>query len=262
MKKKILITAVVLLAAVLLCTLGRRQLYNLYREAEYFLGERTQAEKTVHRYAWKQRVAYGEYPYEIISLLENNPEMEPFVVSYPFREEATVDLSGFDREKVPLFLQWDPMWGYEYYGTDFLALTGCGPTSLAMAGYYLTGDERMNPRDVARFAEDNGYYIPGSGSAWSLFTEGAAELGLNGRELAIEKQKFEDALKAGRPVILSVRPGDFTTAGHIILLTGIEAGGFRVNDPNSPVRSEKLWTFEELKPQIKNAWQIGRKAAD
>jgi hypothetical protein len=60
------------------------------------------------------------------------------------------DLSeGVGGEGVPLFLQWDKRWGYERYGSDYLAITGCGPTCLAMAGYYLTGDASFDPALVA-----------------------------------------------------------------------------------------------------------------
>ena len=44
----------------------------------------------------------------------------------------------------PLFLQWDPRWGYTEYGEDsFLGLSGCGPTCLSMVLYYLTGDKSL-----------------------------------------------------------------------------------------------------------------------
>ena len=32
---------------------------------------------------------------------------------------------------VPLFIQWDPRWGYKMY-EDYFAIIGCGPTSVAM----------------------------------------------------------------------------------------------------------------------------------
>lgn len=258
MKKKLLIAGAVVLAAALLGLLARRQIYHLYREAAYHMGERTRAEQIVHDYAHSQHVPYGEYPHKIIGLLEDNPEMEPFVLRYPYRDSAAVDLAGYGRKEVPLFLQWDPMWGYETYGSDYLALTGCGPTCLAMAGYYLTGDETMHPAAVARFAQEQGYYIPGSGSAWTLFSEGPAQLGLESRELPLEESAIVNALHSGHLVVLSVGKGDFTTTGHFILLTAAGEDGFRVNDPNSPIRSARRWTYEELKPQIKNLWEIGK----
>lgn len=51
-----------------------------------------------------------------------------------------------------------------------------------------------------------------------------------------------------------MRPGDFTTTGHFIVLTGAEDGRIRVNDPNSRKRSEKLWDYDRLEYQINNLW--------
>ena len=50
-------------------------------------------------------------------------------------------------------------------------------------------------------------------------------------------------------------PGDFTTTGHFIVLTGIgDNGDVLVNDPNSKKNSEKSWSIEKLIPQIRNLW--------
>ena len=62
------------------------------------------------------------------------------------------------------------------------------------------------------------------------------------------------ALEAGQPIICSMRPGDFTTAGHFIVLTGTQDGLLCVVDPNSPARSASLWEYSRLEPQIKNLW--------
>lgn len=257
-KKKCFIAAAVLLAAVLTGILAKKPIYNLYRDIAFYFGERSQAEQTVHAYARQQRISYGEYPYDIIDLLETNPETAEFVLNYPFRKNRPIDLGGYDRSTVPLFLQWDPQWGYEIYGSSYLAVTGCGPTCLAMAGYYLTGDPAMNPLELSRFAETEGYYIPGVGSSWTLFSEGGEKLELDVRELPLMKSKIVDTLDAGNPVVLALGKGDFTSAGHYVVLSASEEGGFRVNDPNSPIRSAKLWTYEELEPQIKNIWSISR----
>lgn len=232
--------------------------YNLYRELAYRLGEPTQAEQTVHAYAEKMDVSYGEYPADLIGLLENTPEAEAFVLNYPFREETEPDMSGYNTDTVPLFLQWDPMWGYEDYGSSYLAVTGCGPTCLAMVGYYLTGDINMTPGQIAAFAEKNGYYEPGYGSSWTLISEGAEKLGFTVQELPLVKKKMVTALEEGKPIILAMGEGDFTSTGHYIVLTAAEEEGFRVNDPNSPINSEKLWTYEELEHQIRNIWAISK----
>lgn len=255
-KRKLCILLLSAAALFLACVLLAKPGYYLYREAEYRLSKPSSAEQTVYAYAHDNGVPYGQYPKDLIALLERNPETEAFVLNYAFRQEAEPDLSGYDRNTVPLFLQWDPMWGYETYGSGYLAVTGCGPTCLAMVGYYLTGDEDMTPDRVAAFSEKEGYYASGYGSSWKLISEGSQKLGLSAKELPLVKKKMVNALESGSPIILALGKGDFTTSGHYIVLTGMEDGAFRVHDPNSPLRSQRLWTYEELEPQIRNIWAI------
>ena len=256
--KKPLIILFSVLALLLTGLLGAKPMYNLYRDVSFHWEERSQQAMEVKAFAESRDISIGEYPWDIIGLYENNPETREFVLNYPFREDMEQDLSSYEGETAPLFLQWDPMWGYEDYGSSCIAVTGCGPTCLAMVGYHLTGDENMNPKEIAKFAERAGYYEPGYGSSWTLISEGAGKLGLTATELPLVKKKMTDALEAGNPIILALGEGDFTSSGHYIVLTGVRDGAFTVNDPNSRIRSEKLWTYEELEGQIRNIWAIGK----
>ena len=246
----------IILAALILPLLCIKPGYYLYRELEYKFGDPSEEAQMVHAYAQMAKVPYGAYHKDLIALLETSPEARDFVLDYPFREEMEIDLSAYGTTAVPLFLQWDPMWGYETYGSSFLAVTGCGPTCLAMAGFYLTGEETMNPLTVAQFAEENGYYARGYGSSWTLISEGAEKLGLTAKELPLVKKKMVDAVESGSPVILAMGKGDFTSSGHYIVLTGWDGEAFTVKDPNSRERSETLWTYEALEGQIRNIWAI------
>ena len=259
MRKRKLLTGVLLVAALVLAAVVlAKPAYNLYRDISFDWKERSPQEHIVKNYAETMGISYGEYPVSLIELLERNPETEGFVLNYPFHKEMAIDLGGYDpAEGVPLFLQWDPMWGYERYGSDILAITGCGPTCLAMAGWYLTQDDRMNPADIAAFAQRDGYYERGYGSSWTLISEGGPKLGLDVQELPLVKKKIDRSLEEGRPVILALGAGDFTATGHYIVLAGVEEEGYRVNDPNSRVNSQKLWTYEQLEGQIRNIWSIG-----
>lgn len=240
--------------------LNMKHIRNAWLDLSFYWTERTETELRVKAYAEEKGISIGEYPKSLIALLERNPETEDFVLNYPFRETVEADITEYELPReVPLFLQWDPRWGYEKYGSDFLAITGCGPTCLAMAGYYLTGNENMTPGQIARFAERNGYYEAGFGSSWTLISEGAEKLGLTATELPLVRKKIVNALEEGSPVILAMGPGDFTTTGHYIVLTGVEDGAFRINDPNSASNSQKLWTYEEIEKQIRNIWQINAK---
>ena len=106
---------------------------------------------------------------------------------------------------------------------------------------------------VAAAAEKAGY-CGQNGTSWELMRTGCATWGLTSRELPLTESAVTEALAAGQPIICSVRPGDFATTGHFILLAGLEEGGIRVNDPNSPQNSEKLWAYETLEPQFRTLW--------
>jgi ABC-type bacteriocin/lantibiotic exporter with double-glycine peptidase domain len=119
----------------------------------------------------------------------------------------------------------------------------------------LTGDASMNPKEVAGFSEKNGYYTE-NGTSWELMTQGAQLLGLEAEELPLDEDRIKQALEQGQPIICSMGPGDFTTQGHFIVLTGVDADGrLLLNDPNSRKNSEKAWEYERLKGQIKNLWK-------
>ena len=204
-----------------------------------------------------ERSGGDQIPNSLLELMERNPETEEFVRNYPNRREEKINMRDFDRSKgVPLMLQWDTRWGYLHYGSDMVAITGCGPVCLAMAGYYVTGDSKFSPDKMVEFAAENGYYSKGNGSSWTLISEGGVKLGLDVVEIPLVKQKILDYLKDGNPIICAMGPGDFTTAGHYIVLAGEEDGLIRVNDPNSIANSEKLWAFEDIESQFRNLWVI------
>ena len=247
-----------LLLVLAIAALGAKPLYNLYRDISFGWEERSEQEHIVKDYAETMGISYGEYPISLIELFERNPETEGFVLNYPFRKAMAPDFQRYRKEEgVPLFLQWDPVWGYETYGSSMIAITGCGPTCLAMVGFYLTGDETMTPDTVAEFARKGGYYEKGYGSSWTLISEGGPKLGLEVTELPLVKKKIDNSLLENKPVILALGEGDFTSTGHYIVLTGMEEGLYRVNDPNSRVNSRQLWSYEQLEGQIRNIWSVG-----
>lgn len=199
-------------------------------------------------------------PEELLELLEKNEETYDFVAGYPDREKylgKEIDLSGdLAGGDVPLLMQWDVRWGYDSYGEEMVGLAGCGPTCMAMAYLYLNGDTSMNPRKMAEYAYENGYYTE-AGTSWGFFTNGAKGLGLSGQELPLGEAQIKRALDEGKVVVCSMRPGDFTTTGHFILLRGYDENGFYANDPNSRKNSGKQWDFDRLSGQIKCLWSIG-----
>ncbi len=226
-----------------------------YRRLEVF-GVRT---LTQEDYAAQRNYLEQEgYPESLIELLEKNPETKDFVFHYYENKDKhpVIDLTEeVEQGTIPLFLQWDERWGYETYGSDFLAVTGCGPTCLSMVWCGMSGETKWNPLEVSKMAENQGFYVDGAGSSWSLMTEGAEMLGLSASEVIFEADNIVSLLKQGIPIICIMRAGDFTTSGHFIVLVGVDDNGeVIVCDPNSRINSEKTWEIQDLMPQIKNLW--------
>ncbi len=209
----------------------------------------------------RDRLEVQGIPDSLIELAEKTPEAIPFVQDYVSHGQDTSKISlkkdlHSDRA-IPLLIQWDERWGYRQYGGDFLAVTGCGPTCLSMVKTGLSGSGKWNPYKVAKKAEKEGYYVEGQGSSWDLMRTGAGLFGLISSEVVFDQSHIIRELQAGRPIICSMRPGDFTTTGHFLVLSGVaEDGKIQVNDPNSYERSNQLWDLDRLMPQIRNLWSF------
>lgn len=201
----------------------------------------------------------SDYPPALQALWEKNEDARPFVEGYWENKDRSFSIDLTEEaasDTVPLLMQWDKRWGYDSYSGGLLGCTGCGPTCLSMAALYLTGDGEYSPQYVAEYATAHGYAVEGSGTAWALISDGAADFGLTSEELPLSEDAMVSALEDGKLIICVLGPGDFTDSGHFILLTGYADGAFSVNDPNSYERSEKTWTYDRLAPQIKNLWSL------
>lgn len=201
---------------------------------------------------------YEEYPEALLDMLTRNLDMLDFVLAYPEKKGKVYanHVKESTQAGIPLLLQWDERWGYGGFSDGIIATNGCAPTALSMVIVGLRKDSSVTPYVVAKFAEENGYYVNGSGSSWSLISTGSQSFGLLAEELSLSKQEIFASLENGMPIICSMRPGDFTTTGHFIVLTGIKNGKIKVNDPNSVERSEQLWEYATLAKQINNLWSM------
>lgn len=211
------------------------------------------------------------YPQSLVKLYKRNKEAREFVLHYEDHMNLDTDEEGYvDNQKsmdiskeveeakdgkIPLFLQWDERWGYSKYGDDFMANTGCGPTTLSMVYVGLTGKKKYNPYRIAKKTVKEGYYVDGAGSSWNMMTDIASEIGLYVRGVSADKESIIGYLSNNNPIICIMGPGDFTSSGHFIVLTGIdEDGNVYVNDPNSIENSEKTWSIDDIIPQMKSLW--------
>lgn len=199
------------------------------------------------------------YPERMLTALANNPEMADYVAGY-LSGSGNVPSGLTDLEKkqeFPLLLQWDPRWGYQSYGNDsFIGVSGCGPTCLSMVLYYLTGDETLTPDRIAAYAIENSYYVEGTGTAWALMKDFPRFYGIKVTEPEVSETVLKRELDQGSILICAMGKGEFTTAGHFIVIYGYDHEGFKVNDPNCVARSRKRWEFHEIKGQIKSVWSM------
>lgn len=201
---------------------------------------------------------YRNYPDQLLEALANNPEMADFAAHYLENKGKVMGGGLTESEKeqeYPLFLQWDPRWGYTSYGDNsVVGLSGCGPTALSMVLYYLTGNEALTPDVIAEYSMREGYYISGTGTAWLLLEDVPPLYGISVDQPEKNELVMKQALDRGEIIICSMSPGDFTIGGHFVVVYGYTEEGFLLNDPNCVARSRKVWSYSEIGGQIKHIW--------
>lgn len=162
--------------------------------------------------------------------------------------------NSWKQGEMPHLYQTDPAWAFKPYGGGTVHDNACGPTALTMVYVYLTGKTDYDPGTMAAFSDVHNY-APTGATEWAFMTEGAAMLGLNGKAIPTNRGSIQQALSLGRPVICSMLPGDFTNAGHFIVLKSIDSRGMvEVFDPNSPANIARRWPVQRIVNQINNAW--------
>lgn len=200
-----------------------------------------------------------QYPKQLKDLALKNEEALEFVYDYPAEhvKEHTIDLTEeASMDSVPLFVQWDKRWGYEKYSGNFFAASGCGPTTLSMVVVYLTHNREASPIAVAKYSKEAGYSVDGSGSSWTLISEGCRHYGVKAKAVALDESRMKAELDEGHPIVVNVGPGDFTDTGHFMVTTGYDDEGFSINDPNSIEKSGKRWLFKNISSQIRAVWSM------
>lgn len=159
-----------------------------------------------------------------------------------------------NQSDVPLFLQWDRRWGYEKYGYGIIGYTGCGPTSCAMVLSTMKKDNSITPALIAEESDRNGF-SSSDGTSWDFYPFIASKYGLKAVQVNPDYNTIKYNIKKKNFILISVRPGDFTRVGHVMVISAIDKdGNIIINDPNSLINSQKKWSYKRLQPQIKKMW--------
>ncbi|MGE5604463.1 MAG: RHS repeat-associated core domain-containing protein [Bacteroidota bacterium] len=147
----------------------------------------------------------------------------------------------------------DPDWKTADNGKpQNIARTGCGPTSAAMVISSMT-EQNVTPDVAANYAMDNGYRTKQDGTSWGYFQSIGNNYGLEVKQTS-NFNEVSQALNNGDMAIAAMKPGNFTTSGHYIVLSGIDNNGqVSVLDPNSKERSTS-WDPNIIKDEAKQYW--------
>lgn len=159
---------------------------------------------------------------------------------------------------IPQMYQIDKKWGAQPYGSMNISSAACGPSSISMAVSYLTG-KLQTPEDLTSVlgGATSPHFINGVGSGFTIFPAAAKHYNLKTDTLGNSVNRVVEELKKGRPVVLSLHSGYFTTGGHFVLATGITKDGkIYVNDPASRLRGEDTYTPEFIASQMQNAFSF------
>ena len=229
--------------------------------SSYPLNNAADCQAVIDAYAADHGIDPFSYPVDITNLLMTNHETLDFVLHYPEYAgtqdgpdyPGSIDMSDFTPLRVPEYYQYDMRWGYKTYSGDVLAVTGSGPTALAMAASYLTGNADMNPAWMAAFAENNNYTMDG-GTNWTLMSDGAVGLGIDGTPIRADQDRIERNLDVGNLVVCLMGPGDFTNSAQYIVIVGYSDAGYEIRDPGSRARTAQTWQYDTLAPQMNGCW--------
>ena len=198
---------------------------------------------------------YPENEYEKAS---KNPELLHFLYKYGkgnFSKDKKETMTEEDkRDGAFCIYQWDERWGYHSYGSSILAITGCGPTCMAMVVGTLLDDKTVTPSQLADYAMANDLYSFGAGTKWEFMERVADEYHLSCVGIYYDKESLLEELHDGKIIVAVVGEGHFTTDGHFIVIVGEKNGKFIVHDPNNYENTHTLWKYEDIKDELGGAW--------
>lgn len=213
---------------------------------------------------------YNDFPSGLIELYYISPEIYgDFVYDYSKYKDDYKTMSYSDDElncKTPpkLYME-DYRWCYETIGGGYIKVSGCAAVSLTMASLYLFHDPSVTPKIVAQIAEDNNC-IGLLGGVDALKIKTVAEImGFKVDEYIYcengEKNKQVDIndikkiIDNGDVCLVGTKGEIF--GGHAMIISGYSENGLYINDPASKERSDKLWSFEDIEPEIFYIWDLG-----
>ena len=184
----------------------------------------------------------------MLELALTEPTSRNFVAEYPGSDKSSRPYEDeITRGKIPSLFDWDDHWGAVTYGDGPLAVTGSGPTTLAMAYMGLTGKTDYTPTQIAQQANKNNYSGGDSGSKGELFSKLATSLGLITEELSPSAETLSYTLGDNTCIALELKEGTLTNSAHWALAVGLnDDESVTLYDPTSTEVTERPWSLSTL----------------
>lgn len=197
------------------------------------------------------QIAANASAYDDEGLLElalSEPDAIDFVAAYPEAEKtAQAYEDSVSQGTVPELYCWDSRWGNVDYAGRALALTGSGPTALAMAYMGLTGTADQTPATVAELVSEAGAAEGDSSMSAEFLTDSLSDLGLSCTSSTSNADNLTELLDAGTYVLLEASAGSLTDAAHwVVVVSENDDGSLVVYDPTSPEVSAHAWDAANL----------------
>lgn len=262
--KAIIITVVILAAVALLILLipieKKQKLHEQY-------GKLADMAETDEKSAYILEHV-DEIPQTLLDYYYEDENNVDFVYNYIDHKDDYKTMSFTDEElhsgTIPNFYMKDTRWAYETIGGRYIYSGGCAVVSISMVYVGLTEDGYYDPVRVSRVAEDldaSGFLGGVRNSEIGNICEAIGlkynsynfDPGEGGSGEPDEKQ-MKDILDSGRPLILNLKGETF--GSHALVVRGYDETGFIINDPASPEKSARTWTFDELAPELLRYWEI------
>lgn len=194
----------------------------------------------------------------MLELALAEPSSRAFVADYPSSDKSSRPYEDeVTRGKIPTLFNWDDHWGAVTYGDGPLAVTGSGPTTLAMSYMGLTGKTDYTPTQIAQQANKNNYASGDSGSKGELFSKLASSLGLITEEISPSADTLSYSLGDNTCIAVELKAGTLTNSAHWALLVAINNDeSVTVYDPSSTEVSGRSWALSTIASASTSAFAI------
>ncbi len=195
---------------------------------------------------------------QLVELALSQDAAVDFVASYPdASHEASSYTDTVTKGKVPELYCWDSRWGAVDYAGHALAVSGSGPTSLAMAYMSLAGNADQTPATIATAIQNANLATGDSGMDASFVEKNLADLGLSAKSYTTSADNINVAVDANSYALIEVMANTLTDKAHWVLaVSENQDGTVFIQDPTSPEASSHAWSTSTLASSATHVFAI------